>query len=323
MMIAGLLLYRSSGWRSLATVLFWIGAMGVCGLTLLMPTYQSSGEGTLYRNPTGLLLASGLAAWLCLTLLALGWSTRRERCRLVRLDPHRLLTPPRSWTGIRGSCGLVAAGLLFLVVAGLAAPVELRTGGYRLAALLLGIAAMAGGAAVFFLVAHQWNALLADVAMGLVTLSICALFTVGVPSNPEPLRERFPLLFNAILLALAVMTALWSWLASVWCQQLDNGKPWTTAGHLVAAATDFAFQSAALGILLALLMAAWPLLPGIGVADSSVGRFIFGVGAHLLLMLVLVRCWRRTGRRRFIHGFIFAAASMILFIAVRALHGTA
>jgi len=127
------------------------------------------------------------------------------------------------------------------------------------------------------------------------------------------------MLFNAMLVALAVMAWLWGWLSGVWRQQLDDGKAWTTTGHMVGPAADFAFQAAGVGLIVALLMAAWPRMDAIGTGDDSMGRMLFGIGGHLLLILALLAGGRRTGRTRYGRAVVVTVLSLLLFIGVRAI----
>jgi hypothetical protein len=46
---------------------------------------------------------------------------------------------------------------------------------------------------------------------------------------------------------------------------------------------------------------------------------LFGIGGHLALLLALLANRRRTGRTRFSRAAILPAASLLLFIGVRAI----
>jgi len=267
----------------------------------------------------GLILGAGFTAGICILAIAEGVSIGRRRARALRTDPLRLLEPSPIRPAMRAACGAGALAVAALALAGLAVPVQLGSWGYRLSGLLVAVTTAAAGTAVFALLWRHWNRYLADVAMGLMTLSVCGFAAMLVPSEPEELNERYPLMFNAIVFALACMAWTWNWLGGVWEQQLDNGQAWTTAGRLVAPANDFSFQIAAVGLIIAFLMAGWPRLPSIGCADDSHGRVLFGVAGHLLLVLVCLDCTRRTRRTRFTRAAVLAVASLMIFIGVRAI----
>ncbi len=268
---------------------------------------------------TGLLLAGVLAVVLCAAVVAEGTARSFRIARGLRKDPNLLLRPLPEPPPLHTAGSLIGAVLVLLAVLGLAVPVELRPGGYRLAALAHASFTCAGGAALFVLVWRRWHRVRAELAMGLITLGACLLATAFVPNDTQDLQERYPMLFNAMLVALAVMAWLWGWLSGVWRQQLDDGKAWTTTGHMVGPAADFAFQAAGVGLIVALLMAAWPRMDAIGTGDDSMGRMLFGIGGHLLLILALLAGGRRTGRTRYGRAVVVTVLSLLLFIGVRAI----
>ena len=296
-----------------------LGILGAFCVSLLVPTFTTRPTGGFVRNPVGLVLLSASSAVLCVALTAEGLLARRRGALALRTDSARLLDPPPAAPGFRAGCTGIALFIAVLSLVGLAVPVELQPGGYRLSALVLTVSTFAAGVGALVMLGRQWNGALADLAMALVTLAACALLTTLVPSQPRTLDERYPMVFNAIVFALAIMTWLWSWLAGVWTQQLDHGTAWTTTGRLVEPAVEFSFQASAAGLVIAVLMAGWPRLPGIIATDDSPGRLLMGIGAHFLLLLAVLACRRRTGRTRFTRAAVAVAVSLLLFLGARAL----
>jgi hypothetical protein len=96
-------------------------------------------------------------------------------------------------------------------------------------------------------------------------------------------------LFNAMLLALAIMFVFWRWLAAVWDQQLLDGAAWTTAGRLIPYAKRAAYILAALAMLLAFQMALWPWMVPASADDNTAGRLASGLIALLLPAVVVGR----------------------------------
>jgi hypothetical protein len=268
---------------------------------------------------TGLLAAGALTVLLCAAVIAEGAARSLHVARGLRHDPDILLKPRPESSVLQSAGSVIGAILVLLAVFGLAVPVEWQPGGYRPAALGHGLLALAGGAALFTLVWRRWSLVRGELAMGLITLGVCLLATVFVPSDPRELQARYPMMFNAILIALAGMSWLWGWLSGIWRQQVDDGTAWTTAGRLVDPAKDFEFQVAVVGVIVALLMAVWPRLGTVGVGDDSLGRMLFGVGGHLLLILALLAGGRRTGRTRYGRTAAVTVLSLLLFIGVRAI----
>jgi hypothetical protein len=267
----------------------------------------------------GLILAGVLAVVLCAAVIREGAVRSLRLARGLRRDPTLLLEPLPETPLLHTAGSVIGAVLVLLAVLGLAVPLELRPGGYRLAALAHAFFALAGGIALFVLVWRRWSLARAELAMGLITLSVCLLAAACVPGAPQELQKRYPMIFNAMLIALAIMAWLWGWLSGVWRQQLDGPVAWTTTGHMVEPAAHFAFQAAGVGLIVALLMAAWPRLGAIGAGDDSLGRILFGIGGHLLLVLALLAGGRRTGRTRFGRTAVVAVLSLLIFIGVRAI----
>jgi hypothetical protein len=155
--------------------------------------------------------------------------------------------------------------------------------------------------------------------MGLLSLALCCVAVMLLPAEPAALSVRYPLILNATLIALAVITWLWAWLSCVWHQQLDQGNAWTTAGWLIRPAQRLSFFAGMLGLALASLMTVWPRLVGMPDMDHSLGRIAAGVAGHLVLLWALLWCARRLRRRSFTALAFLSLASMLSFVYVRSL----
>lgn len=319
LLLTGRLLHRGSRDAKWPVLVFWAAILAALCTALLVPTHYPTETGSYVRSAWTLLLTAGVVTVLCATIGLGEVAARRRRRRATYTDAAGLIEPEVSGPGIRVSCGAAALWLVLLTCYGLAGPVELHPGGYALGAIVLSAAAAAGGVAVFVLVTRHWSVLLADGAMGLITLAVCCGLTAFVPSEPRELAARSPMTLNAITFGLAAMAWTWSWLSRVWEQQLDDGRAWTTAGRLVSPARDFSFLVAAVALTLALLMAGWPLIPGIAALDSSRGRILFGVAGHLLLLLSILSCARRSKRAPFTGLAALVVVSLLLFLGVRAI----
>jgi hypothetical protein len=327
LIVACALLLRSippPGRLRLVTPLFWLATLMMFWAALLIPPFvPTSGGASLVRSASSVALSLGLAITLCAFVSAQGLLWRRLRRRALLADPQpSVAADPPGWPGFRLSAGAVGLILIFLSCYHFAAPVEIAPGGYRLTALSMTVVSAMGGAALFALVGRRWNEDLADAAMGLVSMAPCSAAIALLPATPASLSDRYPLIFNAVVIALAVMTSIWIWLARVWHQQLDPdaaGRPWTTAGRLVRPAGRFGFFTAAIALLVAFLMSIWPCIPTVAGSDDSLGRFVAGLGGYLMLTLILIRGARLTHRGSLSALSVLSILGMVGFIVVRLL----
>ncbi len=313
----GLVLATTRSLR-LVTPLMWLAILAVVWSALLVPTYVAPERGAGFvRGAASLILAIGVCIVLCVFVIVQGAVRRRARTKILQTDPDHVLVEPATWPGFRISAGAAGLLLVFLACYHLAAPVEMAPGGYRLAAAVMTIVSAAGGAALFALVHRRWNADLADAAMGLVSLAACSAAMLTLPATPALLARRYPLVFNAAVVALAVMTGLWIWLSRVWEQQLDEGRAWTTTGYLVRRSAKFAFFTGSIGLLLATLMAFWPMVKTVPTADDSRGRLAAGIAGFVLLTVSLLAGGRRTRRKVYRLLTVLTVFAMIAFVVIR------
>ncbi len=303
--------------RRLIAVFFWLSALGAYWAALLWPIYERLDDGTYAR--TGGVLVSIVGLSTVVTVFVVGQGVRRQRIRwrAVIQNPNALLRDPAEWPGLRTTAGAIGILLVFLICFQIVVPARVGPVGDALSACLTACCAAAAGGSLFALVGRRWSANLADVAMGLLTLAAAALAIAFVPGSATSLDERFPMIFNALLIALAVMTWLWVWIGKVWEQQLDHGQPWTAAGRLASQTQSFAFYSACIALVVASLMSVWPRLKPIASADDSIGRVASAVAGHLLLLLVLLWAGRTVRRSSFGLLTVLTILSLIGFILVR------
>jgi hypothetical protein len=157
---------------------------------------------------------------------------------------------------------------------------------------------------------------MAELGCGLLTLSLCTLALLLVPAAPERLDERFPLIFNALIVGCAAAAGLWIWLCRAWRQQLlPDGRAWTTAGRMIPVVRRAAFLASALGIVFALRMGMWPLNGRS--RDDGAGRIVCALAAMALLLLVVVRAFKVTGRPAYRSLILLSVFSMFVFATVR------
>jgi len=299
-----------------ATVFYWLAIVFVTW-TCFLGVVDAPPDSERFHTTVTLKLAAALVGVVAGTVLVEGWLHRRRRRRAAFSSDGNEMDPPVVFGGLRTSCGVVALGIMLLCCYHLVVPEGGGGQHCRLTAAIVAALAFVGGSALFFLVGRRWSVNLAEVAMALMSLGICAVAVITVPSRPMLLADRFPMIFNAMVVGLAVATWLWTWLATVWRRQLDDGAAWTTSGRLIPYAERFSFAAACLGLLLAAMMAIWPRLPRIAAMDHSLGRFAAGLCGNLLLLLVTLWCSRRLSWVTFHVLALLVVISTVGFVAVR------
>src|SRR5690606_26505512 len=133
---------------------------------------------------------------------------------------------------------------------------------------------------------RRWSENLADVAIALMTLAVTAAFMLGF--NYPSWISGFPSILNRAVFGLALMTGVWHWLMGVWKQQLDDGKPWTTAGRLIRCLRRVGFLVGCTAALMSLHLSFWPSLPEVIERDNSTLRWIGALAANGLLLGALL-----------------------------------
>lgn len=303
--------------RRLITPLFCMAVLGVVWVSLRVPVYLRTPQGVYARSAWALVLSGGLAGVLCGFVIVQGVLRRWQRARWLRTDPGRLLEAAPHWPGFRASCAAIGLVLVLLVCYHLVLGSDAEPVGHRLAALAMTCITAGSAAALLVLLGRGWSVNLADIGMGLVCVAACCAALTVLPGKPTALPQRFPLILNALLFGLALMTWLWNWLSCVWRQQLDAGVAWTTAGEMITPATRMAFLAGAVGLAVASMMIVWPRLPMVAAMDHSIGRLVGGVAGHLLLLWAALWGARRAGQARFIGLAVLAVISLVAFVYVR------
>ena len=210
-------------------------------------------------------------------------------------------------------------GILLLCCYHLVVPLEMGGHSDRLTAAFVALIALSGGGSLFVLARRRFSVNLAEVAMALASVGSCAIAVMAVPSAPALMVHRFPMIFNAMVVGLAVAAWVWTCLALSWRRQLEVGSSDDKAmkKRMVHCAERFSFTTACMGLLIAFLMAIWPRLPRIAAMDDSFGRFTAGISGNLFLLWVTLWCGRRLSRVTFHLLAILVLISTAGFVAVR------
>ena len=296
----------------------WCAGAMVAWACLLPPAYRPSVVVGLERTGSTVILLASLSVLLLLASVI-----------YERFEPGSGHSPAWGdrergaaadfWPGFRAGCTVLATGVILLVGFHLVIPVEMGGSGFRLCTFVTSGSAAIAAVASFLLLARSWSRSLAEAAMGLTTLSLCGAALAFVPAHPGSLGEWYPLLFSAMIVGLALATALWTWLSIFWARQADTCGPTTTTGRLVPHTKRFAFLSSALALIVAALLAVWPRLPSIAAMDDDLGRVVIGLAANLFLLLVMLWCSRKLRRMTFHILTLFAVILAAGFLVMRLL----
>lgn len=303
--------------RRLVAPLFWLVVL-TTGWVCASPAALTPSMGGFERANVTLFLLAGMSGALVVTVLCGEIGRYRDRLRLAGEDPDVLLGARTKMPGLGSSCTCLAIAVGFLILFHLLVPVR-TLGSYRVTLLITAVCAVGGSLSCFVMCDRSWSGGLGEAGFGLSTLALATLATLLVPSHAGPLVDRYPQLFNAMIVGFAVATGGWTWLSQVWEQQLTDGEARTTTGRLIPYVKRFAFFSAALAYLSGTLMAFWPRLPGIATMDHSYGRVISGFSANLFLLLVMLWASRRLRRATFHVLTVLVVMSGAGFMLVRML----
>jgi hypothetical protein len=309
----------------LALLVWWSGLMipsGIGSLELAHRTATGTRSLIVAYQPAWwtwtFQLQFGFAFLLASAAVIQEWRYRVRRCRAWpdRLDD--LLEPYSRWPAYIQAEAVIAAAILIIGVYQIVRPYPTA---WQLSLANFLVSAVAG-LICLFMIYRRWSGNTAGLGVALVTLAAVALAClVAIAIVPfdrsADYARRIPILDNAILLALAVAIALWSWLTGFWDQQLLDGRPWTTAGRMIPFARRAAFLISALATLVAFRMALWPRQVLANINDGSPWRLAAGLAAVLLLAWITGRKARRensTGDATFSVAFLIAA---LVFLFVR------
>lgn len=299
---------RPSG-RS-AAALVWLAAGAAAWAALLAPVVVFSPGGRLIRTSTTFAVMIGL------TVVAAAAAAVRG---LHRRSTARRSMSPASWPGYRFVTAALSLTLTALCLYHLAAAVPLG-GGHRVAAIVIVGCAAVGAWSSWIIAAGPWSLVHYELSLGLASVAMCAALAATAPRYGLTIEERFPLIFVAAAVGMALATVTWTHAAA----RIEGGaRPaWADAEMAVdmrKATKRFAFTTAAIGALIASLLALWPTRPEIGVTEDTLERFTVGLVAHLVLLLALLYCGRRLRRATFSMLTVLVLCSTLGFVAIRML----
>jgi hypothetical protein len=304
--VALLLAWRRSADGRLITCLFWLAVFGALWAALCMPASREEVETSLQQHGSthwsAVFMACAAAAVVVFTIVR-GLTEHRHRLAAWPDELWKLTVPASAWPGFRYSAGVVGAGVLILGCAHVVWP-------------WTPLAAIVTGGSLLALAHQRWEENLADAGIALITLGVASVATLGLPETSTN-AGWYAEVFNRLILALAVMTAFWHWLADVWVQQLDNGQPWTTTGRMIRTARRVGFLVGATGALIAFHLAFWPLFSFVTDPDSSMWRWVWGLGGNVLLVLALAFCALSTGKSTLAWLTLIAVLAGATFVLTR------
>ncbi len=303
--------------RRLFTCALWIAVMAATWACLLLPIFPTYQSGRLRGGGTVAMVVS-LSVLLLLAELLSRWIEGRWRER-PGVAPRRADGATTSWPGLRASCGIIAVSVLLLVCYQLAVPTAVIPAAPRLTTLFVAIAACVGAWAVFRFLSRAWSGRLADAAMGLASLALCAFAVALVPEHPVLLAERYPLIFCAMIVALGLATAFWTWFSLERSPVSETAEAEAVAGRLASRAKRSAFRCAALATLFSVLLTVWPRLRGIATTDDTFSHMTAGIAADLFLLLVILWSSRHLRRLTFHILAVLTMLSTAGFVLVRML----
>jgi hypothetical protein len=290
-------------------ILLLLAALTIWWTGLMVPTAADSAAPIVLRTPAQSDSWHGVwPAWwswtfhlqigLAAVLIAAGvmqecrYRRRRNRAWPDRLDD--LLEPYPRWPAYVQAESMIAAAVLILGVYQIVSP---HRGAWQLSFANFAVS-LTAGLTCLFNTYRRWSGNTAGLGIALTTLGLvafaCLVASFFVPQDvTAEYARRIPVLDNAVLFALAVAIAHWSWLTRFWQQQLLDGRPWTTTGRMIPFAARAAFLLSGLAALVAFRMALWPRQIQVNVEDNSASRMAAGLLAILLLSLISARKARR------------------------------
>jgi len=265
-------------------------------------------------------MQAGLSFVLIAAVILLEWRYRKRRHLAWpdRLD--ELLEPYTAWPAYIQTESVIAAAILLVGV------YHIVQGGppHWQRFTVNAVCASGVGATCLFMAYRRWSPNTAGLGMAHVTLgaiSVAAAVSaaMGFLSVRHEYTSRLPILYNAILFALGVMTPLWYWLSRFWQQQLLGDVAWTTTGRMIPYARRTGFLLTAMAALISFQMAVWPELREVPAldADSSVGRLVAGLSAVALLSWVAAIQARRSDSPAAATLAVLLLMAGVVFLVVR------
>lgn len=220
---------------------------------------------------------------------------------------------------VRWLLGLHVMAALLLAGYQLAVPVEPVQAGLRAGFLATAIACVILGSACLRLARRLASGNLADAGLGAYCLAAAALGAALVPHFPTTMSERYPVLFNALMVALACCAGIFAWMIRNLSRAERRGGSSASAFSLAVHLKRAAFLSGVMALTLAGLMAFWPRLREVGTPDFSLGRVTAGFGGNLVLLLAMLWCARTIRRPTFHIMTLLALGTSAGFMFIRML----
>jgi len=316
---ASIMAFWSNQDRRLPACLVICTVMLTTWLMLLQPVYRPYRSGGYERTATLLILCLSLAGILFVSTWLLKWRMRSAGLAGAATELEDLHSVsvrfPGLATCLTGLCVLVAA----LTAYHLLVPITVPVGGATLPPGILAVSGVLAAISGLNLLRLQWSPYLADASLTLASLALCAMMMLFVPEEPAALSDRYPMIFNAIMIGLTIGAALCVRAAQVVTRRTAGAQASLFETRLASWLKRFAFYNAALALVAAAMMSVWPQLPTVATMDDSLGRVAVGTATNLALVMVLIWCARRL-RRSSVHALtVLALLATGAFIVVRVL----
>jgi len=317
--LASIMAFWSTRDRRLPACVLICVVMLVSWLILLRPVYRPLQTGGYERTSTLLFLCLSLAGVLFVATFFVHPSVRsanRGTADTCRNESTAFSTRcPGLALCVTVLCVLVAA----LTTYHLLVPITMAVGGATLPPGILAVSGALAAISGFKVLRLQWSPYLADVTLTLASLTLCAIVMLFVPREPSALVDRYPMVFNAMIIGLTIGAALCVRAAHLLTRQTVSAGTSFFESRMASWLKRFAFFNAALALVAAVMMAIWPKLPAVATMDDSLGRVAVGSATNLGLLLVLIWCARRL-RRGSVHALtVLALIATGAFVVVRVL----
>jgi hypothetical protein len=297
------------------TALFCCAAMASVWGSLLSPTLRPEPSGGFEQSGVTLVMLALLAILIAIVggvahhMAAPSGAANESTQERTR----RSLLPP----GLSTSVVVVATLLVVLICFHLAVPIASNRTDYRRGAPALVGSAVIASWGCFKLLEREWHVAVAELAFALASLALCSAAAGVVPTRPGLLAAQYPMLFNAMIVGLAGAAAIWTRYVIEWQGATAVTPARRSHLRLVPVAKRMAFLSAALALLIGVVMAVWPRWPAIATMDHSIGRVTAGFSANLFLLLVLLWCSRHIRRPTFHVLTVLSVFVTVGFLLVR------
>ncbi len=281
---------------------------------LLQPVYRLRPTGGYERTPALLLLGFAFSGILGITAIV-----ARRRARRAAASARGMGNATPSYPCIAAGATILSVLCLAITSYHLLVPITMNPGGARLAA---GVLTTTGAMATLgsgILLRLRWSPYLADATLTLASLTLCAAMTTFIPEYPRALADRYPMIFNAIMLGLILAAGTCVFTAQRLTERGQSETPNLENEHIVSWLNRFAFFNAAMALVAGGMMGVWPSLPSIAAMDNSLSRVAAGTTAHVALVVVSIYCSRRVRRGSFHALTVLAILATGAFVIARVL----